>query len=155
MPWEITIINGTPEARQPLGTREDVVAAIAEALPGALLQQPPVPSPELLQHMPPAVRDAVLRPKLEADFEADDFSIQFYTSDEPIVHWVNGEVRGNGDPLPALAAICAKTGWSVIDAAEKSVVDLRSRDGAPQWERFRQWRDRSIEQIKRGASGPR
>ena len=150
MPWEITIINGTPEARKPLGSRDDVIAAIAEALPGVLLQQPPGPPPEWLQQMPPAVRDAVLRPKLEADFEAGDFSIQFYTSDEPVVHWVNGEVRGDGNPLPALAAICAKTRWSVIDAAQKSVIDLSSRDGAPEWEQFRRWRDRAIRQIADG-----
>ena len=150
MPWEITIINGTPQEREPLGSREDVIAVIAEALPGVLLRQPPVPPPEWLEQMPPAVRDAVLRPKLEADFEGDDFSIQFYTSDDPVVQWVNGEVRGNGDPLPALAAICAKTGWSVMDAADKSVVDLSSRDGAPEWERFRQWRDRAIRQIADG-----
>jgi len=124
MPWEITIINGTTDNRKPLGTRQDVVAAVAEAVPGVELQRPPMPPEEMLAMMPPAVRDAMRRPRLEADFEHDDLSIQFYTSDTPTIDWINAEVRGNGDPLPLLHSICANTGWSIIDVSENIVVDV-------------------------------
>ncbi len=124
MPWEITIINGTIDNRKPLGTREDVIAVLAGAAPRVELQRPPRPPEEMLAMMPPAVRDAMTRPKLEADFECDDLSIQFYTLDTPTIDWINAEVRGNGDPLPLFRSICSKTGWSVIDVAENVVVDL-------------------------------
>lgn len=144
MPWEISIINGTSENRMPLGPREDVIAAFADSLPGVQLQRRPTPPPELLEQMPVVVREAVLRPSLEADFESGDLSIQFYTNDEPILNWVNGEVRGNGDPIPALAALCLSRGWSVLDSSNRSVVDIASAIGSSGWERFCKWRDKVI-----------
>jgi hypothetical protein len=148
VPWEITIINGTTEHPLPLGSREEVSAAFAESLPGVSLERPPIPPPEILDQMPPILREAVLRPKLEADFEQDDLSIQFYANDEQVLQWVNGEVRGEGDPVPALAALCLDRGWSVIDCTDKSIVDLRAGRN-PAWERFRKWRDKAINQIRR------
>src|SRR5690349_5731080 len=95
VPWEISIINGTIENPKPLGSREDVIAAFAESLPGVLLQRQPAPPPEILDQVPPFAREALLRPSLEADFEIDDLSIHFQTNDEPTLQWINGEVRGN------------------------------------------------------------
>lgn len=146
MPWEITIINGTTVDRQPLGTREHVIDALAAAVPGLELQRPPMPPKEMLEMMPPAVRDAMARPKLEADFENEEYSIQFYTSDTPTIDWINAEVRGDGDPLPVLHSICSDTGWSVIDVAENVVVDLTTADAAS-WNSFRKWRDKALRQI--------
>jgi hypothetical protein len=146
VPWEISIINGSVGQPRPLGTREEVKAAFAEALPGVRLQRPPIPAAEFLEQMPPVLRQAVMRPRLEADFESGDICIQFYANDEPVLRWVNGEVRGNGDPRPALAAICANRGWSVIDASDKSVVDLTAAR-IPAWDRFRAYRDYAIDQI--------
>jgi hypothetical protein len=146
MPWEITIINGTTDNRRPLGTREHVIAALADAVPGAELQRPPIPPEEILAMMPPAVRDAMTRPKLEADFEHQDFSIQFYTSDAPTIDWINAEVRGNGDPLPLLKSICLNTGWSVIDVEEQVVVDL-TKTSTESWDSFRRWRDNAVRQL--------
>jgi len=130
-----------------LGTREDVIAALSGALPGVELERPPTPPKEFLGMMPPAVRDAVTRPRLEADFEHADFSIQFYTTDTPSVNWINAEIRGNGDPLPLLRSICSHTGWSVIDSGGNIVMDARNAD-ASSWESFRQWRDKGIDQIE-------
>ena len=147
MPWEVTIINGTIAHRQPLGNREQVIKALAAAVPGLDLQRPPTPPKELLELMPPAVREAVARPKLEADFEGGEYSIQFYTSDIPKIDWINAEVRGDGDPLPVLQSICSDTGWSVIDVAENAIVDKTTTDAAS-WTAFRQWRDKGLQQIK-------
>jgi hypothetical protein len=52
-------------------------------------------------------------------------------------------VRGNGDPLPALAVLCLPNGWAVIDSANKSRVDL-SATTSPEWDSFRAWRDKAI-----------
>jgi hypothetical protein len=151
VPWEIRIVNGSLDAPRPLGTREDVIAAFAEALPGVALAPPPAPAPEFVEQMPPGLREILLRPKLEADFAAEDISIQFYADDAPQLDWVGGEVRGDGDPRPALAAICGKRGWSVFDVAANALLDLSSRDDARGWEQFRKWRDRAIREI--GAGG--
>lgn len=147
MPWEISIINGTVEAPLPLGSREDVIAAFAESLPGVSLQRSPAPPAEILDQMPLCVREAMLRPSLEAEFDTDDLSIQFHTNDDPVLLWVNADVRGNGNPIPPLAALCQDRGWSVIDQADKSTVGLASSD-APAWERFRKWRDIAINECR-------
>jgi|ERR1043166_2130524 hypothetical protein len=144
MPWEISIIKGTIEDRKPLGTREDVIAAFSQSLPGVLLQRRPALPPEILDQMPPFVRESMLLPKLEADFEMGDLSIQFYANDEPVLQWVNGEVRGNDDPIPMLASLCSGRGWSVMDASDRSIVNLASASESSGWERFRKWRDKVI-----------
>jgi len=148
MPWEVTIINGTPDSRKPLGTRDEVIAALASALPGVALRRPPTPPQEFLDMMPQAVREAMTRPKLEADFEHEDYSMQFYAADAPQILSINVEVRGNGDPLPSLRSVCADTSWSVLDVGEDRLVDLEATD-ASSWERFREWRDKSIRDIER------
>jgi hypothetical protein len=145
VPWEITIINGTLEQPQPLGTREEVVAAFAEALPGVLFKAPPPPPPKFLGGLPTFVQEAFTRPSLEAVFEGEDLSIEFRANDIPILEWVNAEVRGNGDPLPALAALCLDRGWSVINADDNSVVNLAACH-IRAWERFRKCRDWAIVQ---------
>ena len=95
--------------------------------------------------MPEVLRDAISRPRLEADFEDGDYSIQFSTSDDPIIDSIIAEVRGNGNPIPVLHSICVDTGWCVIDAAE-NVVDLTTADTAS-WDNFREWRDKALRHI--------
>ncbi len=150
MPWEIHIFNGTTQQPKPLGSREEVVSAFAASLLGVSLARRPVQPPEILDQMLPFVRESMLRPTLEAIFEADDLSIQFYSHDEPVLWWINGEVRGNGDPVPALAALCLDRGWSVIDASDKSAVSLSLGSGTSAWDRFRNWRDKAINTISEG-----
>lgn len=97
------------------------------------------------------LRETMLLPKLEADFEMGDLSIQFYAADELVLHCVNGEVRGNGDPIPVLASLCQGRGWSVIDASDSSIVNLASASESAGWERFRKWRDQAL--LKGAARG--
>jgi len=94
--------------------------------------------------MSPEIRESMCQPTLVGDFESDDLSMQLSANDAPILFWVNGEVRGNGDPIPALEALCLSRGWSVIDSCNKSMVDLTSTSGSPGWERFRTWRDKAF-----------
>ena len=148
MPWDITIV-ASEDRMKPLGARDDVTARVAEALPGVELQRPPAPPPEMLAQMPEVIRENYLRLKLEADFEGEEVTIQFYADDAPELHSIGAEVRGDGNPLPALAAVCVPNGWIVIDGGDKSVVNL-SASGSPEWRRFRTWRDRAIASLKDG-----
>ena len=150
MPWDVTIV-ASEDRSQPLGERDDVIARVGKALPGVVLQRPPGPPPEMLAQMPEVIRENFLRPKLQADFEGEGFSIQFYAEDLPTLHSMGAEVRGEGNPLPALAAVCGPNGWMVVDAGDKSVVDLSS-GASPEWERFRQWRDDAIASMKDGGT---
>ena len=150
MPWDVTIV-ASEDRSKPLGERDDVIARVGKSLPGVLLQQPPGPPPEMLAQMPEVIRQNFLRPKLEADFEGVGFSIQFHAEDLPTLHSIGAEVRGEGNPLPALAAVCVPNGWMVVDAGDKSVVDL-SCGASPEWDRFRKWRDGAIGSMKGGGT---
>ena len=150
MPWDVTIV-ASEDRRKPLGERDDVIARVGKALPGVVLQQPPGPPPEMLAQMPGGVRQTFMRPKLEADFEGEGFSIQFYAADLLTLHSIGAEVRGEGNPLPTLAAVCVPNGWMVIDAGDNSVVDLSS-GSSQEWERFRKWRDGTITLMKGGGT---
>jgi hypothetical protein len=144
VPWEISIINGTPEHSEPLGLREDVIDAFAKSLPGVSLQrEPPLPT-EILNKMPLWAREDMLLPRLAGIFETDELFIRFSAYDEPVIKWVNGEVRGNGDPIPSLAALCLDRGWSVLSLYNKSIVNLSSSSGSPAWKQFCKWRDKAI-----------
>jgi hypothetical protein len=150
MPWDVTIV-ASEDRSKPLGERDDVIARVGKSLPGVVLQQRAGPPPEMLAQMPEVIRQNFLRPKLEADFEGEGFSIQFYAEDLPTLHSIGAEVRGEGNPLPALAAVCVPNGWMVVHAGEKSVVDLSS-GASPEWERFRKWRDGAIASMKGGGT---
>jgi hypothetical protein len=147
MPWEIRIVND--EGDMPLGTKQVVVDWVAKALPGVHLQQPPLPPPEDPATFPEAVREAFARPKLEAVYEEEAFSIEFYCGDEPEIRCLHADVRGNGNPLPILARLCLPRGWAVVSAADLSKVDLSSGE-ANQWKGFCDWRDRAISEIQEG-----
>jgi hypothetical protein len=143
MPWEITIIGGTPEARKPLGTIEEVNAIFADVLDGVTLEQPPLPPAAFLAQMSEFLRAEMLRPRREADFEQDELSIQFATGDESELNFINAEVRGMGNPLPILAALCRPRSWSVIDSASKTTLNLNDPQ-SHEWQAFQEYRDSAV-----------
>jgi hypothetical protein len=147
MPWELTIVNGK-DRQQPLGERDDVIARVAAALPGAVLQPAPGPGPEIIAQMPEVLREHFSRRRqLNAEFEGGEFSIQFYAGDRSQIESIGVEVRGNGNPMPALAALCQPNGWAVINNADDTALDLAATDSS-EWETFRAWRDGAIARLK-------
>jgi hypothetical protein len=98
--------------------------------------------------MPPFVREAMLRPRLEAIFEAENYIIQFYASSDDVLFCIDADVRGNGDPLSALAAVCRRHNWCVIDVATKTRIDINAAVATPAWQKFCDWRDKAIKQIR-------
>jgi hypothetical protein len=147
MPWELTIVNAK-DRNKPLGERSGVIARIAAALPGVVLEEAPGPDPEMIAQMPPSLREHFMRPRpLNADFEGSDFSIQFYAENEPQIKALGVEVRGEGSPVSSLAAICVPNGWALINNADDMVVDLAATNSA-EWEEFRAWRDKAVASLK-------
>ena len=147
MPWELTIVDAKDRSK-PLGERAGVIARIAAALPGVVLEEAPGPGPEMIAQMPPILREHFMRPRqLNADFKGGDFSIQFFAENEPHIKALGVEVRGEGNPVPSLAALCELNGWAVINNADDTVVDLAATNSA-EWEKFRAWRDKAVESLK-------
>lgn len=150
MPWELTIVNAK-DRNKPLGERADVIARVTAALPGVVLQEAPGPDPQMIAQMPPSLREHFMRPRqLNADFEGGDFSIQFYSANEPQIKALGVEVRGDGNPVPSLAALCESNDWVAIDNADQTVVDLTAKN-SPEWEKFRTWRDNASQSLKTDA----
>jgi hypothetical protein len=85
-------------------------------------------------------------PRIEGIFTMDSLVIQFYAKDESVLYAMNAEVRGRGNPIPALSAICAPRGWVVVDDSQQSVVDL-SAATSPEWTQFQRYRDNAIASI--------
>ena len=120
-------------------------------LAGVELGRPPRPPDEFFAWLPESIRNstraAFESPQLEAVYEDRDLSIEFRCADEDPIRFLNADVRGEGNPLPALGRICVPKRWMVINGVDESSVDL-SNDSAHQWERFREWRDWAIGQFE-------
>lgn len=72
--------------------------------------------------------------------DSGHWSIELNIGDSPIVHSIMLHVRGSGDPLPAIAALCTKTGWDVLDLSSGELLD--PRDPSPRgWVEFQAFRD--------------
>ncbi|MFN5706970.1 MAG: hypothetical protein ACK6DS_04940 [Planctomycetota bacterium] len=143
MSWDASIVHGTLNPDTPLGKLDDVVRSIENAIPGLTLQVPPVPTKEMLDMMPPFIKEQALNPGLEADYDDGELSIRFSARNDPVLYWINLEVRGTGNPLPLLDSICRPMGWAIMDSYDRTVVDLTLTE-ASAWTRFCEWRNRAF-----------
>lgn len=146
MPWDITIVNyagnppvsyydpGRPEP-EPLGSRDEVIRAIREAVSELEWHERSTPvallPPDFLAILSPETREAMSRPKLEALYDTDDLYIKLYGFEQEPMKYVCGEVRGKGDPVQLLARVCVGRRWSVVSDTDGSFVDLTAA-AAPQ-----------------------
>jgi hypothetical protein len=147
MGWELTIYGNAEKPHRPLGTREQVCAHFAARLPG--LKLAPVPQ-AFADHMKDKLKERglVYHPTLEGYYETAEFVVEFSCTDAEMILDVTANVRGNGDPLPALRGLCAGTSWMVVEDASGENV-LAAADSRSGWARFKQWRDRSISMLAR------
>ena len=160
MPWEITIRALNDE---PLGDRDTVVKLITAAIPAIRwIEEPPLlqrikdmpdhPFHALIPTWPEETRARFAQSKLLGDFEAPEFSVQLYGFEAKPISSVCVEVRGNGNPLPFLAAICKPNGWFATDDRDGQPVDLDA-ESANGWEWFRDYRDRVIGSVGDSTEG--
>jgi hypothetical protein len=89
----------------------------------------------LLPTWPEETRAYFSQPHLRGDYFDGDLSIRLYGFEAEPLKCVHVEVRGNGNPLPVLAAICVGHGWVVIDSDAVTPVDLTT-GAASDWEEF-------------------
>ncbi len=154
MPWDITILNyaGNPPASyyaagrpepEPLGTHDEVVRAIREAVPELEWGTSGGLPPEVLAKFSPETAALMAKPKLHAVYDTDELYLNLYGFEQEPMKYVCGEVRGQGNPVPLLARLCAARNWSVMSGTDGSFVDLAAA-AAPQWDGFQAYRDRAI-----------
>jgi hypothetical protein len=158
MPWELEIIKydgPVPRLRAdvdetrllPLGTVEDVRAHVSETLPAIEWQVEP-PLIEVLKasgsdswkHWDESTIESASQPTLKACYELEDLYIEIFGFKQASpLRYLLMEVRGEGDPLPVLRALCKPTGWSVADMCKDAVfLDLDSTTN-PRWEKWRRF----------------
>ena len=145
MPSELTIAAYSRVGYTTLGSRDAVCGHLNERLPGAMLAPWPT---EFYEHMKARMGDLGVPfiPRLEACFQGDGFQIEFSCADTEKIIELSANVRGDGDPLPALRRLCEGTDWIVFeDATGRSVLD--GTDGARRWQAFRSWR-RELQRTK-------
>jgi hypothetical protein len=122
MPWEIIIkrLDGLP-----LGTPQEVSDLIAEAFPGVEFYREPSGQEKLAVlplglEVPEVIRThfAEAPSSLQADFDAEDYSLRFYLGDEAThtLTTVDVEARGGSrSGMRMLETLTLKTGWIVVD----------------------------------------
>jgi hypothetical protein len=152
MPWGITIRRADGA---PLGDLATVRQHIAAALPAMQFYREPS-GPEKIAiagaagvEFPDIIRQHLeQRPATEqADFEGAGFSVQLYGFEAQPLTAIHAEIRGGGNPLPVLAALCRPHGWVAVDDASGQPVELAGAAAAG-WEAFRAYRDRAIRSIQ-------
>jgi len=157
MPWEITIRRSDGA---PLGDLEVVRQQIVSVLPTIQFQRESsglekiafarakgVEFPEvLLRHFEqqPATERAV--------FNEDGFSVVLYGFEVQPLAAIHAEVRGDGKPLPILAALCLPLGWVAVDDASVQPIELTGTESSD-WEAFRAYRDQTTRTIQASEGG--
>lgn len=116
MSWDVVILD-SGEPPQALGPAERVRASISNIVPTVDWSDP-----------------------AWGTLESEEWSIEFNVGDAPVVESVMLHVRGDGDPLPVIASICATNGWAALDTSTDERLDLAapSRKG---WDDFRALRE--------------
>src|SRR5436190_1036567 len=111
MPWEITIRSPDNAV---LGDAATVREKITAAIPGIQFHVEPSGAERIIAaraigvEFPDAIRKHMeVRPaRLQALFEGDAFIIELYGFDSQPLCMIHLEIRGSGNPMPALAALC-------------------------------------------------
>lgn len=156
MPWEVTIRRTDGSA---LGDMESVQQQIVAAVPEmkfyressgpekiAIARAQGVEFPQvILRHF------ESLPAKLGAVFQGDMFTVSLYGFGAVPLQMIHAEVRGEGNPVPVLAALCRPNGWVAVDDASGVSIDLAG-EKATGWEAFRSYRDQIVGIIEASGS---
>jgi hypothetical protein len=151
MPWEVTIRSPDNAA---LGDAATVREKITAAIPGIQFHVEPSGAEQIIAaraigvEFPDAIRKHMEgRPaRLQAEFEGDAFYMQLYGFDSQPLCMIHLEIRGNGNPMPALAALCVRNGWVAIENASGQPLNLADST-ASGWQSFRKYRDGAVNSI--------
>lgn len=147
MPWDVTIRRPDGE---PLGDVDAVCERIAEAVPDVQFYREPSGAERIAAVRARGIEfPEIVRQRLESEparvraaFEGGGLSVLLYGFEARPLVALHAEVRGEGNPVPLLAALCRPSGWEAVDDATGRPVDL-SGAAAAGWEEFRAYRERA------------
>jgi hypothetical protein len=158
MPWTLIIARANGE---PLGAVDHVRAVIEQRLPGTRFWRDPSGAERLAAMdrrgvaIPPELGQIL--GDLPADerglYDSGGISLEFFLGTDPTVKSLTIDVRGGGNPIPALRLLCESDGWQVRELSG-AAVDLGAADAEAGWTRFIHYRDKGIEEIKRRDTNP-
>jgi hypothetical protein len=157
MPWEITIRRSDGS---PFGDFPTVRHQIITALPAVTFQRLPSGLERIAAARAAGVEfPEVIRQHFEgqpaaeqAEFEGDGFSLELYGFEAQPLSAIHANIRGNGNPVPVLAALCRPHDWLAIDDAGGKPIDLTGAEAAG-WESFKAYRNRAISSIRAREKG--
>jgi hypothetical protein len=157
MPWELTIRSSDNAA---LGDTATVREKITAAIPGIQFHVEPSGAEQIIAaraigvEFPDIIRKHMeSRPaRLKALFEGDAFIMELYGFDNQPVSMFHVDIRGNGNPMPALAALCVPNGWVAIENASRQPLNLADSTAAG-WQSFRKYRDGAVSSILKAIRG--
>jgi hypothetical protein len=133
-----------------LGPIAEVQKIIGEVLPGIRFWKELSGEQQILQAeakgftFPKGAREEfmLIRETYRGDYDGPDFSLEFWFGPSDIVDSAYLDVRGRGDAMTCIFELAKKSGWEVINLANRESIT------AADWQGFQQWRDQSIQRIK-------
>jgi hypothetical protein len=161
MPWELRIVKtiGQPpttcpdnDATETLGPIGDVHLQLSTALPGIEFYNEPGGAEKLDMMLrkgidiPDSLKTilATANSSSRGVYDGEDYRFEFSFGNQPLVDHAFLDVRGGGNPMPALARVIGATGWAIYDLATSKMVDVSG------WDKFTEWRNRGIQSSQRG-----
>ena len=156
VPWEITIRRADGA---PLCDLAAVRQEIADALPSIQFLREPSGNEKIAAARAVGVEfPDIIRHHLEngpaterAEFEGNGFSVVLYGFEAEPLSAIHAEVRGQGNPLPVLAALCRPHGWVAVDDASGQPIELTG-SAAAGWVAFQAYRDQAVRDIEESGS---
>ena len=148
MPWTVYIRRNDST---PLGALDAVQNTIRSRLEGTEFWRDPSGA-DKAKHMPEEHREqfAKLFSHLPADtrglYESNNLSFEFFLGSSDVVNTITLDVRGNGNPIPILRELACDGDW-IIEEPSAGILDLSADDSA-EWERFVQYRESGVKEIK-------
>jgi hypothetical protein len=152
MPWTIIVSRTDGE---PFGDIDAVRAAIARQLPATKFWRDPSGA-DKAAFLPEQHRQLFMQlvGNLPADerglFEGDGFTLELFLGSQPDVKSITVDVRGDGDPFPALRRLCEPLDWCVREPGGE-LVELH-HESAAGWHEFTRYRDHAVHELKEEGS---
>jgi hypothetical protein len=149
MPWTISIsrCDGLP-----LGDVSTVQDAVHENIPGIRFWREPsgtekLAAMKLNTPLPDVIRHSMEKSpsSIQGDYEEDGLSLRLYLGCKPQITKMDIEIRGNGNPMPLIAAICLPNNWIALHGDK--ILDLAA-DETEGWQQFGKYRDNVIRRMK-------
>ena len=75
--------------------------------------------------------------------EGSDWSIEFNHKKSGLSEYMMLHVRGGGDPLSAITAMCKSNGWVALDCSSGDLINLDA-PSSKSWKEFQGYRDQIV-----------